>query len=94
MRQLRLAIGAGTTAPRPAEDFAEAKVGQLDVTVALDQDVVGLEVAVDDVVAMEEVESHQDLRRVKLCIRLVESSHAAQPGENLAWNFSKIKFFT
>merc|ERR1719295_2022879 len=33
---------------------------------------------------MEKVESHQDLRRVKLGILLVESSHSAQPSENLA----------
>jgi hypothetical protein len=47
------------TAQRPGDvrdEFGESKVGELDVSIRVDEDVLGLEIAIDDVVRVEVVE--------------------------------------
>jgi hypothetical protein len=59
----------GRAAQRPGDVrhlFREAKVGDLEVAVAVEQQVLGLEVAVDDVHAVQVVEREHDLGRVEL----------------------------
>ena len=52
---------------RPAvlEDFAEAEVDEFDVSVLVEHDVLGLEVAIDDVHGMEVFEGAHDLAEIE-----------------------------
>ena len=56
------------TAQRPSDirdKFGESKVGELDVSVRVDEDILRLEITVDNVVRVEVVECKGNLRRVE-----------------------------
>lgn len=66
----------GRTAERPHGGQAllrESEIGDLDVSVEVEQDVLGLEVPVDDVVVVEVVKRERDLCCVEFCYRVGEA---------------------
>jgi hypothetical protein len=77
----------GRAAERPCDVghlFGETKVGNLEVTMAVEQQVLGLQVAVDDVVRVQVVEGEGDLSGVELCDGVGEALRLAQQAEQLA----------
>ena len=70
----------GRTAERPHGGQAllrESEIGDLDVSVEVEQDVLGLEVPVDDVVVVEVVKRERDLCCVEFCYWVGEALGAA-----------------
>ena len=77
----------GGTAEGPCDVghlLGEAKVGDLEVAVAVEQQVLGLQVAVDDVVRVQVVEGQGDLGGVELGDGVGEALGLAQQTEQLA----------
>lgn len=67
-------VGCAAQRPRRRRTgFCEAKVCDFYVPVAVEKDVFGLEVAVDDVLLVQVVESESDLSGVEFCHRLGEA---------------------
>lgn len=66
------------------ELLGEAEVGEADVSLAVQQDVLGLEVAVDDFFGVEVLDGADDLGGVEEARAVAEASPAAQVAEELA----------
>lgn len=64
--------------------LGEAEVGDLEVAVAVEQQVLGLQVTVDDVVRVQVVERERDFGRVELCDRIGKALALAQQAKQLA----------
>ena len=64
--------------------LAEAEVDELDVSLLVEHDVLGLEVAVDDVEAVQVLQGQDDLLQVELGHRLHHQPLHLHPPEQLA----------
>jgi len=77
-----------TTSQTPSspvlEPLGEAEVGELEMAVLVEQEILGLEVAVDDGQRVEVVERRRDLGGVEETRAVGELAGVAQVGEQLA----------
>ena len=80
----RAAEGGGAVVERRHRLLRQPEVGEADVALGVEQDVLGLEVAVDDVVAVELLQREHDLGAVQPHAPLVEGALAPQVEEELA----------
>ena len=64
--------------------LCEAEVCQQYVAVVAEENVLGLDVAVDEIVAVEVPQGHRDLGNDELSRRLVETLHLEQMSEEVA----------
>lgn len=62
----------------------QAKVGQLDVACAVDEEVLGLEITVDVSELMELVDAHEHLGGVEACVFLLEHARVVEQGTEVA----------
>ena len=56
----------------PAEAGAQSEVGEADVSVAVDEDVVGLDVAVNEAHRVHRLDRQDELGDIELCQRVTE----------------------
>lgn len=66
------------------ELLSEAEVGQADVSFAVQQDVLGLQVAVDDLFGVEVLDGAHDLGGIEEACGVAEAPAAPQVAEQLA----------
>lgn len=72
------------TAPAPVTASLETEVGQTDVALQVQQDVLGLQVTVDDVVLVQLLEREDDLGGKQTRLLLREAAVLLEPEEELA----------
>ena len=77
------------TAQRPdgrVAVFCEAEIGDLDVTVEVEKDVLRLQITIDDIFCVEVVEGERDLGRVELRHGVRETlRYASAPESTRGW---------
>ena len=81
----RQVLGRAAQCPRAALDaLGEAEVGHLQVAVLVDKQVLGLQIAIQDLQVVQVLEREHDLRAVEARVRLGKAAHAPQMREHLA----------
>ena len=68
----------------PAEARAQAEVCQLDVSVQVDEDVVGLDVAVDEAHLVDTLDGQRQLRHIEACKRFGEDAHPDEQAHHVS----------
>merc|ERR1719491_2758369 len=80
----REVLGRAAEGPRPVLYLlGEAKIGDLEVAGEVEQQVLGLEIAVDNAVVVQRLQRHDDLRGVEARVVVVELASLAQVREEL-----------